>query len=112
MPNAYDPTGKFQPSGVNLDQTTGQPRELQGPELTLSSQLVAAWTNFAKMGNPNGSGAPTWPVLTTGSVTFLQQDIPNGTETEAQYRANYKCDFWDPLLTYPTTQIKTSGCVP
>ena len=103
MPNAYDPTGKFQPSGVNLDQTTGQPRELQGPELTLSSQLVAAWTNFAKMGNPNGSGAPTWPVLTTGSVTFLQQDIPNGTETEAQYRANYKCDFWDPLLTYPTT---------
>ena len=37
-----------------------------------------------------------------GTVQFLQQDIPNSTETEAQYRANYKCDFWDPLLSYPT----------
>ena len=72
----HDPTGNFQPLaahtidiqflfdkwhggqlGVNLDQTSGQPRELQGPEITLSDQLVAAWTNFAKTGNPNGPGA-------------------------------------------------------
>jgi hypothetical protein len=39
--------GKF---GVNKDQTTGQPRGLQGPEITLSDQLVAAWTNFAASG--------------------------------------------------------------
>ena len=89
--------------GVNLDQNTGQPRELQGAEITLSNQLVKAWTNFTKTGNPNGAGAPTWPVSTPSSVTFLQQDIPNSAETEAQYRTNYKCDFWDPLLTYPTT---------
>jgi para-nitrobenzyl esterase len=88
--------------GVNLDQTSGQPRELRGAEITLSNQLVAAWTNFAATGNPNGPGAPEWPVFTTGSPTFLQQDIPNSTETEAQYRAFYQCDFWDPLLVYPT----------
>ena len=81
--------------GVNLDQFTGQPRQLQGNEITLSDQLVAAWTNFAKNGDPNGPGAPTWPVFTSGSPTFLQQDIPNLTETEAQYRTNYHCDFWD-----------------
>jgi para-nitrobenzyl esterase len=88
--------------GVNLDQFTGQPRELQGAEITLSDQLVAAWTNFAATGNPNGAGAPEWPEFTAGSPAFLQQDIPNATETEAQYRAAYQCDFWDPLLVYPT----------
>ena len=122
MPNAHSPTGHFQALayhtidiqflfvdchggnlGVNLDQTSGQPRELQGAEITLSDQLVAAWTNFAKTGNPNGTGAPVWPVFTSGSATFLQQDIPNATETETQYRTNYQCDFWDPLLTYPTS---------
>ena len=121
MPNASSPTGHFQglayhtadiqfqyvdfhggKFGVNKDQTSGQPRELQGPEITLSDQLVAAWTNFAATGNPNGTGAPVWPMFTAGSGPFLQQDIPNSAESVAQYRANYKCDFWDPLLTYPT----------
>ena len=89
--------------GVNLDQTSGQPRELNASETQLSDQLVAAWTYFAANGDPNGLGAPSWPVLTAGSAVFLNQGIPNSNLTEAQYRANYKCDFWDPLLTYPTT---------
>jgi para-nitrobenzyl esterase len=91
--------GKF---GVNKDQTSGRPRELQGPEITLSDQLVAAWTNFAASGNPNGTGAPVWAAFTAESGPFLQQDIPNSAETVAQYRANYHCDFWDARLTYPT----------
>jgi para-nitrobenzyl esterase len=114
MQNSLSPTGNFQPLashtidiqflfnnwhggqlGVNKAQdSASQPRELQGPELTLSNQLVAAWTNFTKTGNPNGTGAPVWPVFTPTSSVFLQEDIPNSTETEAQYRANYKCDFW------------------
>ena len=87
---------------MNLDQTTGQPRELQGAEITLSDQIVAAWTTFAETGNPNRAGTPVWPVFTAGSAPFLKQDIPNSTETEAQYRAAYQCDFWDPLIVYPT----------
>ena len=55
--------GKF---GVNMDQTNGQPRELQGPEITLSDQLVAAWTNFAATGNPNGTGAPVMAGVHSG----------------------------------------------
>jgi len=127
MPNAYNTgspgsgTGLFQPLaahtidiqflfdkwhggkfGVNKDQASGQLRELQGLEITLSDQLVAAWTNFAATGDPNGTGAPTWSVFTVGSGPFLQQDIPNSAETVAQYRANYHCDFWDARLTYPT----------
>jgi para-nitrobenzyl esterase len=80
--------------GVNLDQATGQPRELQGPEISLSDQIAAAWTNFAKNGDPNGPGLPTWPVFTTGSGPFLAQDTTNTLETAAQYSDNYHCDFW------------------
>lgn len=113
MPNKYDPTGHFQALayhtadiqyvfpgwhggnlGVNLDQGTGQPRELQGAESNLSDQIVAAWTNFAKNGNPNGNGNSPWPKFTTGSPKLLQQDVPLNIETGAQFRANYKCDFW------------------
>jgi para-nitrobenzyl esterase len=43
-----------------------------------------------------------WPVVTAGSATFLKQDIPNSAETEAQYRAAYQCNFWDPIIVYPT----------
>ena len=114
MPNVESANGLFQPLayhtadiqflfpgyhggnlGVNLDQDTGQPRELEGSEITLSDQLVAAWTNFAKNGDPNGPSAPTWAAFVSGTGPFLMQDTPNSTETEAQYRANYKCDFWD-----------------
>jgi para-nitrobenzyl esterase len=88
--------------GVNLDQSTGLPRELEGDEITLSDELVATWTNFAKTGDPNGSGAPEWPEFTADSPSFLKQDIPNETRTEEQYRDFYQCDFWDPLFVYPT----------
>ncbi len=120
MPNPENPSGNFLAKashtidiqflfpnwhggnlGVNLDQFTGQPRELQGAEITLSDQLVAAWTNFAATGNPN-DGLPEWPEFTTGSSVFSQQDIPISTETEEEYRAAYNCDFWDPLIVYIT----------
>jgi para-nitrobenzyl esterase len=117
MPNPLSPTGNFQALashtidiqflfdkwhggqlGVNLAQdSASQPRDLQGAEIGLSDQMVKSWTNFVKTGNPNGAGAPVWPVFTPSSSTFLRQDIPNSTETEAQYRANYKCDFWASL---------------
>ena len=88
--------------GVNLDQTSGQPRELQGDEIGLSNQLVAAWTNFAATGDPNGEGAPKWPEFTTDSPQFLEQNIPASVETAAAYREAYQCSFWDPLMVYPT----------
>jgi hypothetical protein len=29
-----------------------------------------------------------------GGGPFLEQDTPNSVETDAQYSANYKCEFW------------------
>lgn len=86
--------------GVNLDQTTGVPRELNAAETALSDEIVAAWTKFAKYGNPNGTGNAPWPAYTSGSPDFFSQKI-NGASTTlstATYRAAHKCDYWDPLL--------------
>jgi para-nitrobenzyl esterase len=86
--------------GVNLDQTTGQPRELQGNEVKLSDQLVAAWTNFAKTGNPNSSGNSPWPKFKATNGVYFVQDIPLSTTPVAQFRSDYKCDFWDAVASY------------
>jgi para-nitrobenzyl esterase len=121
LPNLLSPTGHFRPFayhtsdiqfvfpkwhggnlGVNLDQTSGQPRELQGAEITLSNQIVGAWTRFAATGNPNGPGLPVWPVFTTASPSYLQQDTAPATLSEAQYKTNNHCAFWDPQITFPT----------
>jgi para-nitrobenzyl esterase len=82
--------------GVNLDQSTGQPRELNAAETKLSDQLVAAWTRFADTGNPNGTGDQPWPRFTGGSSgQYLVQNIPLSTMPVSRFRAEYKCDFWD-----------------
>jgi carboxylesterase type B len=38
----------------------GVPHPLNDAETKLSNELVAAWTNFAASGNPNGSGDTPW----------------------------------------------------
>jgi para-nitrobenzyl esterase len=86
--------------GVNLEHTTGQPRELQGNEVKLSDQLVAAWTNFAKTGNPNSSGNSPWPKFKATNGVYFVQDIPLSTTPVAQFRSDYKCDFWDAVASY------------
>jgi len=86
--------------GVNIDHVTGQPRELNAQETALSDKLVAAWTKFAKYGNPNGSGNAPWPQFTTGSPDRLSENLSFSVLSESQYRTRNHCDFWDPTLTY------------
>jgi para-nitrobenzyl esterase len=87
--------------GVNLDQATGQPREIGGDEVTLSDQLVAAWTNFAKTGNPNGSSNSPWPLFTAGAQNFFSQNVPSSTVLSADaYAADHKCAYWNPVRGY------------
>ena len=72
-------------------------------EQRLSDQLVAAWTNFAKSGNPNESGNSPWPRFVTqeGVPAYLSQNVPTlSTFTNAQFGANHNCNFWDGVIVY------------
>ena len=60
--------------GVNLDQDTGMPRELNAAERKLSDHLVATWTNFAKTGNANGGGNSPWARSSTSTASVLQPE--------------------------------------
>ena len=88
--------------GVDLDQTTGMPRELNAAEIKLSNQLIAAWTHFANTGNPNGTGNSPWPRLTADSSgQYLVEDIPSfSTMPVSRFRTNYNCDFFDRQLKF------------
>jgi para-nitrobenzyl esterase len=76
----------------------GIPHPLSPQQSKLSDQLVSAWANFARMGNPNGSGNTPWPRYTASAdaPAWLIQDVPAlSTLTDAQYAALRHCDFWD-----------------
>jgi para-nitrobenzyl esterase len=76
----------------------GIPHPLNPQQTMLSDQLVSAWTNFARTGNPNGAGNHPWPRYTASAETpaWLIQDLPDlSTLTDGQYAALRHCDFWD-----------------
>jgi para-nitrobenzyl esterase len=76
----------------------GTPHPLNRQQTILSDQLVSAWANFARTGNPNGSGNNPWPRYPASAEmpAWLIQDLPGlSTLTDAQYAALRHCDFWD-----------------
>ena len=53
----------------------------------LSDEMMTYWTNFAKTGDPNGSGLPNWPKLDADdSLIHLNDPITSGPDT---LRARY-----------------------
>jgi len=90
--------------GMNhAPQNTWATGEISGSEMTLSDELVAAWTNFAATGNPNWSGNSPWPryVDQEGVPEYLSENVPSlSTFTNAEFSANHHCDFWDTILVY------------
>lgn len=77
---------------------------LNAKQEILSDQLVAAWTNFAWTGNPNGRAYFLWPRYLGGdrnSRYLLENIAPAGlsTQTDAQFVARHNCNFWDSYLT-------------
>jgi para-nitrobenzyl esterase len=74
----------------------GTSHPLNPQQAKLSGQLVSAWANFARTGNPNGSGDHPWPRYTAAAPAWLIQDVSGlSTLADAQYSALRHCDFWD-----------------
>ncbi len=82
----------------------GIPHPLNRKQMMLSDQLVSAWANFARTGNPNGSGDNPWPRYTASdeAPAWLIQDLPGlSTLTDAQYSPIRHCDYWDSVSATP-----------
>jgi len=59
-------------------------------EQVLSEIMISYWTNFAKTGDPNGPGLPTWPAygLTADNYLSLSPDAIRVTNT---FQLDHKC---------------------
>ena len=64
-------------------------------EDVLSRSMVRAWTNFAKTGNPNGAGVPSWPVWSPAQRLSLVLNDTSVTESTSGL-----CGFWDSVGGY------------
>lgn len=72
-------------------------KELDAPEATpgagdkqLSAMMMSYWTNFAKRGNPNGAGLPTWPTIgANGSHVLTLDNDPRATSNPDLARFNF-----------------------
>jgi para-nitrobenzyl esterase len=65
-------------------------------EEQLSRRMTAYWTNFAKSGNPNGIGLPTWPQYDTVNEPTLTLD--DTSDVIAAYHRR-QCGLMDSLST-------------
>jgi para-nitrobenzyl esterase len=81
----------------------GIPHSLNSLQEFLSDELVRAWTNFARTGNPNGRGNSPWPRMQAdpNAAGVLSESIPNlSTFTDAELSQRHNCSFWESISTY------------
>jgi para-nitrobenzyl esterase len=68
---------------------------LGADEEKLSAAMVAYWTNFARLGNPNWLGTPFWPQYDP-AADQIQSLILATPAVETGFAANHKCAIWAP----------------
>jgi len=82
----------------------GVSHQLNHAQTKLSNELVAAWTNFADSGNPNGSGNTPWPRYVGARGPYYSENIPApSTVTAEQFATQHHCGFWNSILVYEPT---------
>lgn len=81
----------------------GVKHALNPQQQKLSDQLVAAWTNFARTGNPNRKGENIWPAYKSDpdAQNYSAHEIGGlKTMSDSKFTADHHCDFWKDLLVY------------
>ncbi|WP_263357065.1 carboxylesterase/lipase family protein [Acidicapsa ligni] len=85
--------------------TRGITHPLNSAQEQLSDELVMAWANFARTGNPNRAGDragdrpwPRYDVRKPRSSFYLSEDIPaSSLRTANQISEEHQCKLWDSL---------------
>src|SRR5690606_35798660 len=67
----------------------------------LSDRMMTYWSNFAKAGDPNGSGLPEWPAYDPATPRVLHLDVEIGAKPDTR-RPRYL--FLDSTRTAAATQ--------
>ncbi len=86
LPSKYHPAA-FAFHSDDIEYVFGtldtRPGEIVRPEdRKLSDQMMSYWTNFAKTGDPNGSGLPIWPRYdSANSLIHLDSPITSSPDT-------------------------------
>lgn len=103
-----DPTSPtlygFQPPGIDMssghsaelaylfDFTLGD-RPLTATQTKLADQMKRYWAAFARTGDPNVKGDPTWPRHTAANAQVMTLR-PTGSAPGTGLAAEHQCDFW------------------
>jgi carboxylesterase type B len=84
--------------GVNLDQTTGRPRELNAQETRLSDELVTAWTKFARYGNRTARATRRGRSSREAHRSRCRRTFRPRPAARPSSPPTTKCDYWLPAL--------------
>jgi para-nitrobenzyl esterase len=68
---------------------------LAADQQQLSAAMVSYWTNFAKVGDPNGFGTPLWTTYGR-TADQMQSLLPPAPLAESGFAADHKCAIWAP----------------
>lgn len=82
------------PGGSRLEQAK------RDVDARLSAQMMSAWTNFARTGNPNGPNVPQWPRYETSHRKTMVWSEHSKTESdpESERRKLWENENFDSLL--------------
>jgi para-nitrobenzyl esterase len=73
----------------------GTPAPFTPDQQQLSDTMIGYWTQFAKTGDPNSSGAPVWSSYNT-ATDQVQSLVPPTPTVEFNFDAAHQCSsFWD-----------------
>lgn len=82
------------PGGAKIES------EKRASDIRLSEQMMSAWTNFARTGNPNGEGVPEWPTYDANSrKTMIWEDGAKAeSDPDAERRKIWESESFDSIL--------------
>jgi para-nitrobenzyl esterase len=64
-------------------------------DFKLEKDALNYWTNFARTGDPNGPGLPTWPRFNASPDSYLKL---NANSSAVEPLGGGRCDFWSTLM--------------